>query len=118
MSQRYCRICKDFHTLDNDWPEECLGHFSQTRPSTTVHVIGDSMDMLQHPATGRMTDSKSVFRVDTKASGCIEVGNDTSHMKRKPIPLPSRKESLHRMLADVGDRDIKRIIQNEIRNRR
>jgi hypothetical protein len=67
---------------------------------------------------GSVIDGRKRHRDHLKAHGCVEIGNDTSHMQRKPIPLPSRRESLHRMLADVGDRDINRIVQNELRNRR
>jgi hypothetical protein len=69
---------------------------------------------------GSVIDGRKRHRDHLKAHGCIEVGNDTSHLKPRPqTPIgPSRKESLHRMLADVGDRDIQRIVQNELRNRR
>lgn len=67
---------------------------------------------------GSVIDGRKRHRDHLKAHGCLEVGNDTSHMTRKAAPLPSHKESLHRMLADVGDRDIRQIIQNELRNRR
>lgn len=68
---------------------------------------------------GSVIDGRKRHRDHLKAHGCVEVGNDTSHMKRTPQPVgQSRKESLHRLLADVGDRDIQRIVQTELRNRR
>lgn len=69
---------------------------------------------------GSVIDGRKRHRDHLRAHRCVEVGNDTSHMARKPMEVsgPSRKETLHRMLGDVGDRDIKRIVQNELRNRR
>ncbi len=44
-------------------------------------VISDVMyggvEGMVHPATGRRYDSKSQFRAETRARGCIEVGNET-----------------------------------------
>jgi hypothetical protein len=71
---------------------------------------------------GSVIDGRKRHRDHLKAHGCIEIGNDTSHINKARVPSkpagPSRKESLHRMLADVGDRDMQRIIQNTIKDRR
>jgi len=39
-------------------------------------VHDDIMEPTWHPATGTMIDSKSKFRRETKAAGCIEYGNE------------------------------------------
>lgn len=58
-------------------------------------VISDSMTSTKHMCDGKFYDSKAKFREVTKAHGCIEVGNDTSHMKpRRPVPL-SREKRVH-----------------------
>jgi|SRR5215831_7930147 len=68
---------------------------------------------------GSMIEGRKQHRDHLKAHGCIEVGSDTSHMKpRKPIPLPSRKELLHRMLGDVSERELQNMVKREIRNNR
>jgi hypothetical protein len=68
---------------------------------------------------GRVIDGRKRHRDHLRAHGCIEVGNDTSHLKqRQHIPDKSRKETLHRMLADCSDRDVQRMIQREIKERR
>lgn len=68
---------------------------------------------------GSVIDGRKRHRDHLRAHSCIEVGNDTSHIKpRVPKYGQGRKESLHRMLADVGERDLQRIVQNEIRNRK
>lgn len=59
--------------------------------------ISDTMDALKHPGTGRMLDSKSEFRRDTRASGCLEVGTDPSVAREKPRHTVSTGE----VAADV-----------------
>ena len=49
-----------------------------------VYVIGDVMEPAKHMATGRIHDSKAKFRADTRATGCVEAGNDPAI--RRPAP--------------------------------
>lgn len=76
-------------------------------PASHVHVISDTMAPTKHMATGRIHDSKTKFRADTKATGCEEVGNDPAGAR------PSR-----RLEPDTKDivNDIKRAIA-ELRSR-
>lgn len=59
-------------------------------PRKTPYIIRDSMDALQHPATGQMMDSKSEFRKTTRAHGLVEVGNDVSGKSLKS-PTETRR---------------------------
>jgi hypothetical protein len=45
-------------------------------PRRTPYIIRDSMDAMQHPATGEVFDSKSRFREVTRANGLVEMGSD------------------------------------------
>ena len=54
------------------------------------YVISDTMDPLKHHGTGAIIDSKSRFRADTKASGCVEIGTE-SIKSRQPIKLDRRQ---------------------------
>jgi hypothetical protein len=68
------------------------------------YVISDIMGPTRHMATGRMHTSKAEFRKDTKASGCIEIGNDPAIMRpRKPIPLDrgQRREAIRKSIYDI-----------------
>ena len=47
-------------------------------------IHGDYMQAAYHPGTGRQTDSKSVWRRDTRSCGMIEMGTDA------PRAAPSR----------------------------
>ena len=73
-----------------------------------LYVISDTMNPLRHMATGKMHDSKAAFRADTKASGCQELGNDSSLGKpRKPIPLSreKRRDDIRRTIYDLRNQN-------------
>lgn len=56
-------------------------------------IISDIMEPTRHMATGRFHTSKSEFRKDTRASGCVEVGNDPQGMpKPRKFVAPDRKK--------------------------
>jgi hypothetical protein len=55
-------------------------------PRTTaarIHVISDTMAPVKHMGTGRVHDSKSAFRADTRATGCVEVGTDRAILREQ-----------------------------------
>lgn len=62
-------------------------------------AISDTMEPIKHMGTGRVIDSKSKFRADTKASGCVEIGNETPKA-RQPIQLDrgQRREAIRQSL--------------------
>lgn len=65
--------------------EKMVPKSSDFAPSPKIHVIGDTLPQaLVHPATGLVTDSKSRFRRETKASGCVELGSDAPREPRRP----------------------------------
>lgn len=67
------------------------------------YVISDSMDQLRHPVTGRVYDSKSRFRADTKAAGCEEVGNEKMEPRPTPIDRNKRRSVLRDQLRNMTD---------------
>ena len=60
-----------------------------------IHVISDTMAPTKHMGTGRIHDSKSRFRADTRAMGCEEIG--TEPVRARPRPEPS----MHDIAMDV-----------------
>lgn len=62
-------------------------------------VISDCMDAVIHPATGLYSDSKSTFRKMTKASGCIEVGDQAPTQNRISDPIGTREAKAERREA-------------------
>jgi hypothetical protein len=73
--------------------------------SNAPHVISDTMEPLKHMGTGRMIDSKAKFRADTRASGCIEIGNEPVR-PRSSIRLNKRQrvESIQRAIYELRNR--------------
>ncbi len=96
--QRICKVCRKWHDLDEPWPIRCR----RTSKSNAPAVISDSMAPVKHMATGRVLDSKSQFRADTKASGCIETGNEPIK-PRVPIKLDGgqRREAIRKSIYDL-----------------
>lgn len=72
---------------------------------TAPYIISDNMGATRHMATGRMHTSKSEFRKDTKASGCFEIGNETSTVlkPRQPVLLDraKRRDDIRRTIYNL-----------------
>jgi len=98
MTQRMCRVCGEWHDLDEPWPDACVRHFKSAAP----YVISDNMDALKHHATGEIMTSKRAFSRATRAAGCIELGNEV--MKpRDPVKLDrgQRREDIKRAIYEL-----------------
>ena len=79
--------------------------------------ISDTMEPTRHMVNGKIYTSKKKFRDETKARGCIEVGNETSTLtkKRPVVKLDKRKrrEDIKRAVWELKNgRDIKAEIRN------
>jgi hypothetical protein len=68
-------------------------------------VISDHMEPMKHHGTGRILDSKSEFRKDTKSMGCIEVGNEAIKPK-SPIKLDrrQRRDDIRKAIYELRNR--------------
>lgn len=72
--------------------------------SSAPNVISDTMDATRHMASGKYISSKAAFRAETKAHGCIEVGNDPAALRpRKPVPLSreQRRDDIRRTIYEM-----------------
>lgn len=114
-----CRILYDRRGMLAEYQDGVLiwARDGQEEAQCGPQIVGD-LKPYKSMITGEVIEGRKRHRDHLKAHGCIEVGNDTSHTQQRPQITTNRRESLHRMLADVGDRDLKRIVQNELRNRR
>lgn len=94
--QRMCKTCGNWHDLDEPWP--C----ARPAKSSAPFVISDTMEPTKHMGTGRIIDSKAKFRADTKASGCIEIGNEAIK-PRIPVKLDGgkRREDIRKAIYDL-----------------
>lgn len=67
-------------------------------PLRAVHVISDTMSPTVHMADGKTYESKSAFRRRTKASGCIEVGNEKLVPKTVEFSNAERVDAIKRAI--------------------
>jgi hypothetical protein len=65
-------------------------------PKEIHNVIDDTMVPLKHPISGKVYDSKTEFRKETKARGLIEIGTETlpDPNKRKDVDKGDRKQAV------------------------
>ena len=75
-----------------------------TPPSSGVFVISDVMDATLHPVTGKMYDSKSRFRAETRARGLTEVGNEKIPDRVDRSLPPGRREEMGRIYDELSSR--------------
>ena len=97
-TQRLCKACGDWHDLDEPWPAAC----APKAKSWSVSVISDAMPALKHMGTGEVLDSKAKFRDATKASGCVELGNEP--IKSRPrikLDRGQRREHIRKAIYDL-----------------
>jgi hypothetical protein len=80
-------------------PTDMAGY--EPKPWSTA-IISDNMEPLKHHGTGRIIDSKSKFRAETRAIGGIELGNEPIK-PRQPIKLNKRqrREDIRKALYEL-----------------
>ncbi len=73
-------------------------------PAIISDDIGAGVNGLRHMATGRYHDSKSKFRADTRASGCVETGNDAPRVyDDRPSQRERSADLIHDIRRSMGD---------------
>lgn len=86
--------------------------------SSGPQIVRD-IDPYKSMVTGEAITSRSQHREHLKRHDCIEIGNDTSHMNKRPEPGKNdRKRVLASLVSDMSDRQISKMIGEEIRRRR
>lgn len=86
-------------------PKHLAGPKHKSDPAT--YIISDTMEPVKHMGTGRVLDSKSEFRRDTRAMGCEEVGTDPAIKRPPPRYRPDINDiatDVRRSLAEVRSR--------------
>lgn len=97
--QRSCKVCGDWHDLEEPWPIKCERHFAK---NPAPNVISDNIDPIKNHATGRIHTSKRGMSKDTRAAGCIELGTETIK-PRQPVVLDrgQRRDAIRRVLWEA-----------------
>jgi hypothetical protein len=79
MRQRFCKVCRGWHSLDEEWPHNCRGEPNWNRADLpTPRLIRDGLDSVWNPVDGKLYDSKSAYYGAVKRAGCEIAGNDSS----------------------------------------
>jgi len=72
---------------------------------TGLYVISDEMEPTRHMADNQYFTSKSKFRENTRAHGCIEYGNEVRALTkpRNPVPLDrgKRRDDIRRAIYEL-----------------
>ena len=99
MTIRKCKVCDEWHNLEEPWPAQCIRFVKNDAPN----VIRDNLDKpLRHMGTGRYLDSKSAFRKEDKSIGAECVGNEPLNRKPRsyiepPRPGPDIKRAIDQL---------------------
>lgn len=67
------------------------------------YYISDEMSPTKHMCSGKVYTSKKKFRNETRAYGCVEVGNDVKIQPRKEMVLDrrQRREDIKRSIYQI-----------------
>lgn len=81
----------------------------------TMRFSSDTMPETRHMINGKYYTSKSKYRAETKAHGCVEVGNETATMlkPKKYIPTTSRRETREQIKQSIKDLKDNKIPEGE-----
>ena len=96
-----------FVTLDNYYQYKYLTEEDKGaiigNQRVNINFISDSMEPTWHPVDNRYYTSKKKFRNETKARGCVEIGNDIKVKPRKPVKLDrkQRREDIKKAIYDI-----------------
>lgn len=114
-TSRFCRICRNWHDLDEAWPEQCLGHFGH-RGESSIQIISDIQPyraVATDIATGKapIIGSRAEHRDFLKRNKYVEVGNEFNQGPRhKPIDIDGpgdrarRREDIRQAVREVTGR--------------
>lgn len=97
---RFCRICRDFHDLNQAWPSACVGHFGVARHGDGPQIISDTIEPFRSMASGEVFSSKSRYRSDLRARGMVELGNDQP--TSRPAAAPPVRDTLRQTIRQLG----------------
>lgn len=82
----------------------------------TIRFNTDEMPPTRHMVNGKYYTSKKKFRDETKARGCIEVGNETSTLlKRRTPKVPDKRQRREDIKKSIYELKNGRDINKELR---
>jgi hypothetical protein len=78
-----------------------------------IRFISDTMEPTRHMCNGRYYTSKKKFRDETRARGCVEVGDQVQHLTKRRAALKldrrQRRDDIKKAIYEIKNgRDIKK----------
>lgn len=102
MRERFCRVCRGWHNVEQAWPHNCVGHFGERANRDAPYVISDSIEILSHH-DGQHYTSKSKLRSEYRAHGVEEMGNDAPPPPQAPrVDREGIRNELRRVYAEYN----------------
>lgn len=104
MAIRLCKVCSDWHSLDEPWPHNCMPERIWTRSELSgPMIIKDCMEPVKSMLDGKMYDSKRRLRQTYREAGVTEVGGEKIKPFKKPRPSKTQiRESVDRAFSRAG----------------
>jgi len=104
MSERWCKVCKGWHDLEQPWPHNCLPerNFNRASGIPIPQFARTSLDDVWNPVNGKRYTCARAFERDVKASGSEIIGNDSSLRNAKP-KTPETPKGLGEDLKQAWD---------------
>ena len=70
--------------------------------NSAPYIISDTIQPTKHMASGRVIDSKAKFRAETRATGCVELGNEQIKPRQKiELDRGERREAIRKTIYDL-----------------
>ena len=95
-------VLKDDYLLAKYFSQEPKQMMIGNKP-VKIYYNSDEMTPTKHMVNGKLYTSKKKFRDETRARGCVEVGNETNIKPRQRVN-PSRKqrrEDIKKAIYDI-----------------
>lgn len=107
---RKCKICPEWHDVDEPWPQSCVGHFAPKHSGPQViKDIGAYISVAAEKKTGKpvYVGGRAQHREFLRRNGYTEVGNDSS-LYKQPAPRQidtASKIDIRRAMEQVRSRN-------------
>lgn len=99
MRSRFCKTCRQWHTLDA-WPHYAEPSQRSSLPSPML--IRDGMDPTLNHMDGKLYDSKRAFQKTVKAHGGEIIGNDRIATKPPTFNTAPAEADVKQAMQELG----------------
>ena len=104
MHQRKCKICPDWHDLDEPWPQACIGHYREGAERGQALTIIKDIEPYKNVIDRKVIGGRRQHREFLREHGVVEAGNEPVKAQRRPMPdnKQGRAEALKRSWEQLG----------------